>query len=77
MIPARKTGHARPGKARSSNRAPQDTDTYSLALLFCGSAQLQAYVEHLAGPGGLRGTRGERTAALVRTLTRAAAQPAR
>ena len=54
-----------------------DTDTYSLALLFCGSAQLQAYVEHLAGPGGLRGTRGERTAALVRTLTRAAAQPAR
>jgi AcrR family transcriptional regulator len=54
-----------------------DTDTYSLALLFCGSAQLQAYVEYLAGPSGLHGTRGERTAALVRTLTRTAAPPAR
>jgi AcrR family transcriptional regulator len=54
-----------------------DTDTYSLALLFCGSAQLQAYVEYLAGPDGLRGTRGERTAALVRTLTKVTAQPAR
>jgi AcrR family transcriptional regulator len=51
-----------------------DTDTYSLALLFCGSAQMQAYVEHLAGPDSLRGTRGERTAALVRALTRAAAR---
>ena len=48
-----------------------DTDTYCLALLFCGSAQLQAYVEYLAGPGGLRGTPEERTAALTRTLTRA------
>ena len=54
-----------------------DTDTYSLALLFCGSAQLQAYVEYLAGPGGLRGTRDERSAALARALTRAAAPPAR
>ena len=40
-------------------------------------AQLQAYVEYLAGPGGLRGTRDERTAALARALTKAAAPPAR
>ena len=49
------------------------TDPYSLAPMFCGSAQLQAYVEYLAGPGELRGTRDQRITALVHALTRATA----
>jgi AcrR family transcriptional regulator len=52
------------------------TDPYSLALMFCGSAQLQAYVEYLAGPGELRGTRDQRITALVHALTRATPRPA-
>ncbi|MEU7279644.1 helix-turn-helix domain-containing protein [Streptomyces sp. NPDC045431] len=50
-------------------------DPYALAITLCGAADLQAYTEHLAGPGALRGTREHRVAALVDTLLPAAAPP--
>jgi AcrR family transcriptional regulator len=45
-------------------------DTGTLALLFCGAAQMQAWTDYLAGPDVLPGSRAARIDYVVSTLLR-------
>ena len=45
-------------------------DAQTLALLFCGAAQVQAWTDYLAGPDALPGSRADRIHQIVKALLR-------
>ncbi|MFJ9371499.1 TetR/AcrR family transcriptional regulator [Nocardia sp. NPDC101769] len=53
---------------QSTGALSPEADTWALALLFCGAAQLQAWTEHLAGPLALPRDRDARIRAVVDAL---------
>ncbi|MGW5106345.1 TetR/AcrR family transcriptional regulator [Nocardia sp. NPDC004123] len=53
---------------QSTGALSPDADTWALALMFCGAAQLQAWTEQLAGPQALPHDRDTRLQAIVNTL---------